>query len=95
MVNENYTIQGLSDNQVKIARDRFGKNELNFKEDNTVLDALKSLAKEPMIILLLVASIIYFVSGQTGDALFLIRFESRFWYIRFAQYDVRFIGKAV
>lgn len=71
MVNENYTIQGLSDNQVKIARERFGKNELNFKEDNTVLDALKSLAKEPMIILLLVASIIYFVSGQTGDALFL------------------------
>ena len=71
MANENYSIKGLSDNQVKIAREKFGKNELNFKEDNTVLDALKSLAKEPMIILLLVASIIYFVSGQTGDALFL------------------------
>ncbi|MDE3251347.1 MAG: cation-translocating P-type ATPase, partial [Bacteroidota bacterium] len=35
------------------------------------LEAFKSLAKEPMVVLLLVASIIYFVSGKTGDGIFL------------------------
>ena len=36
-----------------------------------VLQTIKTLAKEPMVILLLVASLIYFISGETGDAIFL------------------------
>lgn len=67
----NFDIKGLTDEQVILARERFGKNTLNFKEENSVLDALKSLAKEPMIIILLVASLIYVLSGEIGDALFL------------------------
>ena len=42
-----------------------------FKKENHFFDALKSLAKEPMVSLLLVASIIYFISGKTGDGIFL------------------------
>ena len=56
MANNSYNIEGLTDYQVIEAREKF---------------ALKSLAKEPMVVLLLAASIIYFVSGKTGDGIFL------------------------
>ncbi len=68
---DNFNIQGLTDEQVNIAREKYGQNTLNYKQENGVLDALKKLLKEPMIILLLVASIIYFGSGQPGDGIFL------------------------
>ncbi len=71
MTPNNFDIKGLTDEQVVLARKKFGQNTLNYKKENTVFDAIKSLAKEPMIILLLVAAVIYFLSGKTGDALFL------------------------
>jgi Ca2+-transporting ATPase len=71
MANNNYNIEGLSDQQVIEAREKFGHNTLAFKKENGFIDALKSLAKEPMVVLLLAASIIYFVSGKTGDGIFL------------------------
>ncbi|MEO8086531.1 MAG: cation-translocating P-type ATPase [Bacteroidota bacterium] len=67
----NFNITGLTDEQVNAARIKYGQNTLNYKKENGVLDAIKSLAKEPMIILLLVASSIYFISGKTGDGIFL------------------------
>ncbi len=68
---DNFDILGLTNEQVASAREKYGRNTLNYKQENSVLDALKKLAKEPMIILLLVASLIYFVSGKTGDGIFL------------------------
>lgn len=68
---DNFDIQGLTKEQVILAREKYGRNVLNYKEENSVLDALKKLAKEPMIILLLIASLIYFISGQVGDGIFL------------------------
>lgn len=68
----NFDIKGLNDEQIKTSREKFGKNTLNFKKENGFIDALKSLSKEPMIILLLVASLIYFISGETGDGIFLL-----------------------
>lgn len=67
----NFNIKGLTNKQVILARKKYGKNTLDFKQENTVLNAIKSLAKEPMIILLLVASLIYYISGLTGDGIFL------------------------
>ncbi|MBL0742689.1 cation-translocating P-type ATPase [Chryseolinea sp. Jin1] len=67
----NFNIQGLSANQVQEARARHGYNRLTFEKENGFLDALKSLAKEPMVILLLAASSIYFASGAVGDGIFL------------------------
>ncbi|MDP1764314.1 MAG: cation-translocating P-type ATPase [Sediminibacterium sp.] len=67
----NFNSIGLTDEQVLIAREEYGSNTLNYKKENSFLDALKSLAKEPMVVLLLVASIIYFISGDTGDGIFL------------------------
>ena len=67
----NFNINGLTDQQVLEARKQFGFNRLDYKKNNGFLDAMKSLAKEPMVILLLIASSIYFVSGDTGDGIFL------------------------
>ncbi len=67
----NYNIEGLSNEQVGESRAKHGYNILLFKKENRLIDAFKGLAKEPMVILLLVTSIIYFISGQTGDGIFL------------------------
>jgi Ca2+-transporting ATPase len=66
-----YGTQGLTDEQVKTSRDQFGWNRLVFKKQNRFLEAVIGLVKEPMIILLLVTSSIYFISGKTADGFFL------------------------
>jgi Ca2+-transporting ATPase len=71
MSNDTFNIQGLSTQQIEASRKKHGTNTLTFKKENGFVDALKSLVKEPMVILLLVASIIYFISGKTGDGIFL------------------------
>lgn len=71
MPGNHFNIKGLTYEEVLSARNQYGKNELTFKKKNRFIDAVKSLAKEPMVILLLVASVIYFISGKTGDAIFL------------------------
>lgn len=70
MPENNFNIKGLSDEQVILAREKFGQNKLSYKKENGIVETLKNLAKEPMILLLLVASLIYFVSGKTGDGIF-------------------------
>ena len=67
----NFNIKGLTNEQVILAREKFGQNSLNYKKENSILDVIKNLAKEPMIILLLAAALIYFISGKTGDGIFL------------------------
>ena len=71
MPSDNFNIKGLTSDEVILARAKFGINSLNYKQENSFLDAVKKLIKEPMIILLLAASIIYFVSGKVGDGIFL------------------------
>lgn len=68
---KNFNIKGLTREQVIRAREEFGSNQLQYKKENGFIDAIKSLSKEPMVILLLVASSIYFISGNTGDGIFL------------------------
>ena len=67
----NFNIVGLSPEEVLDSRKKNGSNTLEYKKENAFLDALKSLAKEPMVILLLIASAIYFIRGNTGDGIFL------------------------
>lgn len=71
MAQNNFGIQGLTREQVQASQARYGKNRLLFKSDHRFLGAVKSLLKEPMVILLLVTSTIYFVSGSEGDGIFL------------------------
>jgi Ca2+-transporting ATPase len=58
-------ITGLSDAEVLLAREEYGQNKLNCKKENGFFNALMSILKEHMVLLLLIASIIYFVSGKT------------------------------
>ncbi|MBX3241170.1 MAG: cation-translocating P-type ATPase [Chitinophagaceae bacterium] len=58
--------------EVALAREQYGFNRLEYKKDNSFLEALKSLIKEPMILLLIAASSIYFITGETGDGIFLL-----------------------
>ncbi|MGB2733749.1 MAG: cation-translocating P-type ATPase [Saprospiraceae bacterium] len=67
----NFNISGLTDGQVLVSRNTHGLNKLVYKKENGFLDAVKSLATEPMVILLFVAATIYFISGKTGDGVFL------------------------
>ena len=68
---DNFNIKGLTNQQVLQAREEYGSNKLVFKKQNSFLDAVKALAKEPMVILLFVASVIYFIIGDIGDGIFL------------------------
>ncbi len=71
MTSNTFGIKGLSDEQVIAAREKFGRNELQYKKENTFLTLLQRTVKEPMVILLLTAASIYFISGKTGDGIFL------------------------
>ncbi|WP_340201901.1 HAD-IC family P-type ATPase [Ascidiimonas sp. W6] len=68
---DNFGIKGLTKEQVIKARATFGANRLSYKKENGLLEALKSLVKEPMVVLLFAASTIYFMSGNIGDGIFL------------------------
>jgi P-type Ca2+ transporter type 2C len=72
MPTNNFNIQGLSQEQVMASREKYGKNAVDYQHENAFLAALKAFLKDPMVILLLVASVIYFVSGQTGDGIFMV-----------------------
>lgn len=67
----NFNIKGLTSVEVLKARKNYGYNSVAFKNESGFFDVLKGLAKEPMVILLLVAAIIYFISGAVGDGIFL------------------------
>jgi P-type Ca2+ transporter type 2C len=66
-----FNIPGLTNEQVILARKKFGGNKLDYKKENNFLDTIKRIAKDPMMLLLLAASSIYFISGKTGDGIFL------------------------
>jgi P-type Ca2+ transporter type 2C len=67
----NFGIKGLTNDQVLYARKQYGSNRLQYKKENGLFNAVKGLVREPMVILLLVAAGIYFISGKTGDGIFL------------------------
>ncbi len=64
-------VKGLDQNQVMESRQKHGANRLAFKKQSGIYNLMVGLAKEPMVILLLVASAIYFISGDVADGLFL------------------------
>lgn len=66
-----FNITGLTGEQAIAERKKFGSNKFDYKKESGLTDAIKKLAKEPMVILLLVTSSIYLLSGNTGDGIFL------------------------
>ncbi|MGK2863788.1 MAG: cation-translocating P-type ATPase [Chitinophagaceae bacterium] len=68
----NFNIQGLTDKQVLESRRMHGLNKIETEKENRAWQFIRDLAKEPMVILLLVAAAIYFISGNTGDGFFMV-----------------------
>jgi Ca2+-transporting ATPase len=66
-----FNIKGLQSQEVLEAREKFGENKLVYKKENTIWEAIKNLVKEPMIMMLLSAAAIYFISGKSGDGFFM------------------------
>jgi len=67
----NFNVKGLTSEEVLLSRKKYGRNELQYKKENTLFKLITSLIKEPMVILLLVTSSIYFIVGNIGDGIFL------------------------
>ncbi|MEX2231375.1 MAG: cation-translocating P-type ATPase [Cyclobacteriaceae bacterium] len=65
-----YNAQGLTTQEVLESRHRYGRNEVLAKKHKH-LEKILDLVKEPMVLLLLVAALLYFISGETGDGIFM------------------------
>ena len=66
-----FNIKGLSNDEVLLSRKTHGENAIHFKKENHLLKAILKFLKDPMTLLLLVASIIYFISGELANGIFL------------------------
>jgi P-type Ca2+ transporter type 2C len=65
-------IKGLTDAEVITSRTQFGSNEQVHKKKYQWWMALFELLKEPMLLLLIAVSIIYFILGQNNEAYFML-----------------------
>ena len=65
------SITGLTNEEVLSSRKEFGTNSIQEDKSNTIWLIFFDLVKEPMVLLLLMAAVIYFITGHTGDAIFL------------------------
>jgi len=63
---------GLNDQEVIASRKQFGANEQNHKPKYQWWVALSDLLKEPMLLLLIAVSVIYFILGQNSEAWFML-----------------------
>ena len=72
MEKSNHSLKGLSDEEVVQSREKNGFNSLDFQDKNSFLVSLIDLVKEPMFLLLLTATSIYFITGKYGDGIFMV-----------------------
>lgn len=72
MGSKNFNIFGLSTEQVLQSRERHGKNVIIYKSENIFWKTITMFFKDPMIILLMLAAMIYFVNGQIADGVFMV-----------------------
>src|SRR3970040_1325001 len=63
---------GLTDTEVQASREQFGNNEQIHKQKYRWWLDLFDLCKEPMLLLLIVLAIIYFIFGQNNEAYFML-----------------------
>ena len=64
-------IDGLSSHEVAARRKKYGYNELPNKDKKNIFKIIFGLVSEPMISLLLLTVIIYFIIGDRNEALIL------------------------
>jgi Ca2+-transporting ATPase len=64
--------QGLNDQQVAANRAAFGENQLEERFQLPIWAILLEIVKEPLFIILLVASTVYFVLGETTEGIIML-----------------------
>ena len=67
-----FPFKGLSDDEASAMRLKFGANSTAGKEKNTFWIALKDTVTEPMFLILLAATVIYFSMGQFAEGGFML-----------------------
>jgi len=67
-----FNLEGLLDEQVQQARKKFGRNVVTYKRDKTRVRVILQALAEPMTLLLLIASTLYFISGEIGNGVFMV-----------------------
>lgn len=65
-------IRGLTANAVALARKRFGWNRVAIKEKSSFLQAIKKALREPMLLLLILASTLYFTTHAYAEGTFML-----------------------
>ena len=71
MTEQNQQIQGLSTAEVMQSRTQNGSNSLDHQKKNNFLSSVIEMVKEPMFLLLLTATSIYFIIGEYGNGIFM------------------------
>ena len=71
MEKSNQKLQGLSNEEVIRSRKKNGFNSLEHQDKNHFLNSLIEMIKEPMFLLLLTATSVYFITGEYGDGIFM------------------------
>lgn len=68
------TMKGLTDEEVRMAQNKYGKNELIPTKKESLFLKILEVLKEPMFLLLLVAAVIYFILGEPKDGVVMLVF---------------------
>ena len=71
MAYSNLQFPGLSEQEVHQSRAKHGWNRIDPPSENRIILFLKDFIHEPMLLLLLVASTIYFIHGDRAEGIFL------------------------
>lgn len=71
MKKTNHSLIGLSDKEVTQSREKNGYNSLEHQDKNGFLISLIEMIKEPMFLLLVTATSIYFITGAYADGIFM------------------------
>lgn len=67
---EKYT--GLNDEEIKINRSQFGANTVEAETNNRFLQVAKEIISEPLFIILVCASLIYFILGEYNEGIIML-----------------------
>lgn len=68
--------KGLSDGQVKMLQKKYGMNRLVIEKKENFLHKIIQIIKEPMFLLLIFASTVYFILGESKDCIVMLIFVS-------------------
>lgn len=72
MLTDEYEFKGLTDEEVLASRKLHGSNEQDSQSHSGFITAIKDILSEPMLLLLVAASIIYFITGNITDGVFMV-----------------------